>query len=254
MSRPTLVTGAAGFAGSHLLDLLAAAEARRGRPGIGPAAPALAPCDRRPLGGRRPARPDGGARGDSRPCGRRVSITAPAPRTSARRGTRPPATLADQRARHASSDRSAARRRRRMRESSSRARRSSMRRRPSRWTKHHPLVPASPYGLSKLAQELVGYGKRGRPAGVHLRGRSTISGRARTRRSSRRDSRERIADDRGRAFARGDCRSAISSPSRPDRCPRYRARLSADPRARDVRTPVQRLHGPGRRHSRRCST
>ena len=148
---PTLVTGAAGFAGSHLLDLLDAATAPTSSRGTARAAPP--PATRRPAitweavdlldrGGR--------ARRDRARCGRRPCTTAPARRTSGGRGTTPSRRFADQRARHASPARSAARARRSTRASLIPELGDGLRgRRPRRSTEDDPLVPASPYGAEQ---------------------------------------------------------------------------------------------------------
>ena len=93
MARVILVTGAAGFAGSHLLDLLASEPADNDRPGR------LAPARRPPSAYRpRARRPDGRPsifwieprhRRDRATAARGSSITAPARPTSAGPGTAP---------------------------------------------------------------------------------------------------------------------------------------------------------------------
>ena len=246
MSRPTLVTGAAGFAGSHLLDLLAA----RGADVVAWHRPGGAPPRRAPASAGRPS-----TCSTARPCATRFAPLQPAGRLSLRRRrARRQAwdttddDAGDQRARHAPSDRG-------LRDRAPDARvlipSSALVYAPSTepLAEDHPLLPASPYGLSKLAQEMVGAGQPDRPARAPSRGRSTISGRARIRRSPRRASRERIADDRGGPMRRRFGRQSRAA-SRPDRCPRYGARLPADSRARHAGPALQRLLGPGHRSRR----
>ena len=103
MPATILVTGAAGFAGSHLLDLLAGEDApivAWHRPGGAPPRGG----DRRAVGGRRSARSRRGAATRSPrlrpPAGHHCAARA----RRARRGTSTESTFADQRARHPSPD------------------------------------------------------------------------------------------------------------------------------------------------------
>ena len=96
MSATTLVTGAAGFAGSHLLDLLGRATAPR------PSSRGTGPAARRRATRRRRTRweavdlldRDAVRDGDRARRARPSCTTAPAPRTSAARGIAPSRTFA----------------------------------------------------------------------------------------------------------------------------------------------------------------
>ena len=77
-------------------------------------------------------------------------------------------------------------------------------------TEDHPLVPASPYGLSKLAQEMLGVQRERRHRPSPSRGRSTTSARGRIRTSSPSGFARRIADIEAGAGRRRS-RSATST-------------------------------------------
>ena len=97
LALPTLVTGAAGFAGGHLLELLAARAAGTARRVARPSGTRSAAGDawrraagrQRRLGGGRSARSDSASRARSAGPAVESCITAPAPRTSGGRGNRP---------------------------------------------------------------------------------------------------------------------------------------------------------------------
>ena len=220
MSRPILVTGAAGFAGSHLLDRLDRARrsaAEQARPLRPEQARPLRPEQARPLRARRrqpvrptssrgiglaathrPARardgmrsmcwtlPPSAARSPS--CGRASSTTAPARRTSDARGTKSnrrwPPTCA---ARTTCSMRSGAPdvEARVVIPSSALVYAGG----DAALDEDAPLVPTSPYGLSKLAQELTGSTPSAAASTSRSRARSTTSARGRIRGSPRRASR-----------------------------------------------------------------
>ena len=150
---PVLVTGAAGFVGGHLLELLEQGDdwiTAWLRPDTEPSV----------IGRRvgwlsvRNARPGGGARGHQAKHGPTRFTISPACRTSAIRGRTPtkrsPATCSPP---ITCSTRSAATASRHG--CSSRARRRSTRRRPAPCANPMPCLPNSPYGTSKLAQEMV---------------------------------------------------------------------------------------------------
>ena len=89
-----LVTGAAGFAGSHLLDLLVAHAARDVVAWHRPGGVAAAREPRHALGAPSISWIGSGSRRRSPRPGRPPCITAPAPRTSGAHGTRPTSTFA----------------------------------------------------------------------------------------------------------------------------------------------------------------
>ena len=106
---------------------------------------------------------------------------------------------------------------------------------PEPLTEDHPLVPPSPYGLSKLAQELLGAAciRRLRrrddraPVQPHRSAPGSDLCRVRVRQTDRRD-RSRAARPRG-------CRRQPRRTSRYARRARHRAGVSNDPRSRPAR-------------------
>ncbi len=103
-------------------------------------------------------------------------------------------------------------------------------------------MPTSPYGLSKLAQELVGGGNRGRAVRAH---RATVQSFRTAPESVVRRIGIRANDraDRSRRDAPGNPGRQSRTAARSDRCARYGSRLSADSRARHAGTSLQRLLG-----------
>jgi GDP-4-dehydro-6-deoxy-D-mannose reductase len=164
MSRPTLITGAAGFAGSHLLDLLSEQDAdvvawhRPGRPH--PATTArvrwqpVDMLDRAAVrDGVRTTQPD------------RVYHCAGAAHVGQAWDATTATLSANVLGTHhlVEAVRDAAPDARVLNLSSALVYAAS----PEPLGEDHPLLPASPYGLSKLAQELIGEGNADRPR-VHL--------------------------------------------------------------------------------------
>ncbi len=152
MTGPTLVTGAAGFAGSHLLDS-ACRRRHRDRRLAPPGRTSADGCARRLLAGCRPAGSASGQVGSPlRAAGSRLPLRRRGT-CRASRGARSPNALG-QRPRHAPLAEA-------LRDEAPQARllvtSSALVYAPSRTpsTKRHPTVPDNPYGLSKLAQELA---------------------------------------------------------------------------------------------------
>ena len=215
-AAPTLVTGATGFAGGHLLDRLAGSRAAGRLVPAGRATPAgsarqstgsaVDSLDRRRV-----------ARGRRTTPRRRASITSPARRTSARRGrpscrTSRPTSLGTHHLLDA-------------------VRRSGA---PCRVLvvtsaqiyqasdepidEDAPLVPANPYGLSKLAQDELALRAAAETASTSSsRGRSITRARGRAPSSSSRASRGRSRaskpGSRRRCFASATSTRAATSPT-----------------------------------------
>ena len=250
MPSTTLVTGAAGFAGSHLLDLLggegggvvawhrpggtAAAAGRAAR--SSPGRRSICSTPRRCIA-------------PSPTSGQPPSTTAPAPRTSGDPGTTRRARWR-QRPRHPPSARGADGVRKSRPGSSSQARRWSTRRPTKALEEDDPLVPGNPYALSKLAQEMVGHARN--------RGRRQVTiARAFNHFGPRQDPffvasgfARRIADIEAGRWEPEIAGRQPRRTARPHRCARHRSRLPPDPRTRAPRPPLQRLLGPGDRDSR----
>ena len=232
-AAPILVTGAAGFAGSHLARApgRAAATSSAGRAPIPPPdsrgsrAGSRSTCS---IATRVRAR-------DRASCGRRRSTTAPAlPHVGAVVGATRREPLAEQRARHAPPARRAAPRRRRLPRARHRLGARSTRRRRRRSPRTTPLAPASPYALSKLAQEQLGAARAApRTASTSIVTRSFNHTGPRQSAGVRR-AEHRAADraDRARRSRAGDPRRQPRRAARPHRRARHRARLRAADGAR----------------------
>ena len=251
MPSPILVTGAAGFAGSHLARSagrrrrrhrrLASARRHRRR--------SDAPGD--DVAGGRPARSRRAVRqGDRRrPAGRRVPLRRRGARRTSPGTRREPTFATNVRGTHHLLEA--------LRDAGVEARvmipSSAMVYQPADepLTEDHPLVPPSPYGLEQARAGAARQRTRVGPPGRHdRRGRSTTSARGRIRCSPPPGSRSRLRRSKPGGREPEVVVGNLDARREVDRRSRHRSRLPGDSRARPVRPRVQRQLRPRGRHRR----